>query len=289
MVQNTNDGSAAQPSLRIDISWGNLNGLPAYYPTPQGNDRELHEAAKAAGFMGIQDGDPELCASLGLAYGMSGRASVIGEAKVLAERARRKNADCVTLHVGWGIESEDETYALVEDVLKASEAVNIPLYIETHRATITQDMWRTVQIAHKFPEVRFNGDFSHWYTGQEMVYGNIEHKWEFLAPVFERVRYLHGRIGNPGNIQVDVGDGHDLSYVEHFKEMWTRSFRGFLATACPGDYFCFTPELLGPPSYARLFKNAAGQEVEEGNRWQQALLYAEIARACFTAAKHESV
>ncbi|MEO8395045.1 MAG: hypothetical protein ABI700_18760, partial [Chloroflexota bacterium] len=144
MVQNTNDGSTAQPRLRIDISSGNLNGLPAYYPTPQGDDQALHHAAQAVGFMGIQDGDPEICAALGLAYGKSGRASVVGEAKVLAEKAKSLNADCVTLHVGWGIESEDETYALVEDVLNASAQINIPLYIETHRATITQDMWRTV-------------------------------------------------------------------------------------------------------------------------------------------------
>ena len=105
MVKNTNDTTTTSPYLRIDISSGNLYGLPEYYPTPQGNDQALHKAAKAAGFMGIQDGDPEICAALGLAYGMSGRASVIGEAKVLAEKARHLNADCVTLHVGWGIES----------------------------------------------------------------------------------------------------------------------------------------------------------------------------------------
>ena len=38
-------------------------------------------------------------------------------------------------------------------------------HIETHRATICQGMWRTVQFVKRFPELRFNGDFSHWYAG----------------------------------------------------------------------------------------------------------------------------
>jgi hypothetical protein len=105
--------------------------------------------------------------------------------------------------------------------------------------------------------------------------------------VFERVRFIHGRVGTPGSIQVDIGDGQArLSYLDHFKEMWTRSFAGFLKSAQPGDYLCFTPELLKPEIfYARTIKNAAGQIVEEGDRWQQALLYNRIAQECFEQAR----
>ncbi len=126
-----------------------------------------------------------------------------------------------------GFEDDDAVDALVEDILNASEKHRFPLFIETHRATITNDPWRTVRIARKFPEVRFNGDFSHWYTGAEMVYGNFAEKLDYLAPVFDRVRFIHGRIGNPGSMQVDVGDGKNRPYVDHFRQIWTRSFRDF--------------------------------------------------------------
>jgi len=165
------------------------------------------------------------------------------------------------VHVGWGVEGDDDVDRLVEAVLRASEKHRIPIYIETHRATITQDIWRTVRIANKFPEVRFNGDFSHYYTGKELSYGDIEAKWQFMAPIFERVRFIHGRIGNSSCVQVDIGDGNESStrpYIAHFKEMWTRSFVGLLRTARPGDYICFTPELLGPEIfYARTFPDAS--------------------------------
>ncbi|HEX4125232.1 MAG TPA: hypothetical protein VHY37_10940, partial [Tepidisphaeraceae bacterium] len=87
---------------------------------------------------------------------------------------------------------------------------------------------------------------------------------------------------------VDIGDGKGRTYVDHFREMWTRSFAGFLKTAKKGDYITFSPELLGPGIYyARTFDDPTGKPKEEGDRWQQAILYAQIARECFAeASKH---
>jgi hypothetical protein len=68
--------------------------------------------------------------------------------------------------------------------------------------------------------------------------------------------------------------------------MWTQSFAGFLRSAQPGDYFCFAPELLLPTHhYARTIKNDQGEEIEEGDRWQQALVYIQLAKECFESAK----
>lgn len=69
------------------------------------------------------------------------------------------------------MEDDDEAARLIDAVLNASVRYDVPLYVETHRATIFQDLWRAVQFVARFPELRFNGDFSHWYTGLEMVYG----------------------------------------------------------------------------------------------------------------------
>src|SRR5690348_14780277 len=100
-------------------------------------------------------------------------------------------------------------------------------------------MWRTVKLTESIPYIRFHGDFSHCYIGHEMVYGEIENKLPFLQPVFDRTRAMHDRIGNPGCMQVDIGDDMGRPYVDHFKEMWTRAFNGFLKSAQPGDYIIF--------------------------------------------------
>ena len=114
-----------------------------------------------------------------------------------------------------------------------------------------------------------------------MVYGGIENKLDFIEPVFDRVRFIHGRIGNPGSIQVDINEAENLSYVMDFKKMWTKSFVGFLKTAQPGDYICFAIELLKSDIfYARTIKTDHDSQ-EEGDRWQQALLYKDIIKECW--------
>lgn len=286
LIKNTNDGQAGEPYLRMDLNYGNVDSLPGFSKGPHhATDFEKHQAIKDAGFIGVQDGDPEICARLGLRITGQHRVNKVGDLDEKILEWTSGPYDCGTIHLGWGIEPDTEVDKLTGYVLELSARYDFPIYIETHRATVTQDIWRTVELTKRFPEIRINGDFSHWYTGLEMVNGSIEEKLNFMTPVFERVRFLHGRIGNPGCIQVDIGDGRDQPYVDHFKEMWKRSFAGFLTTAQPGDYICFTPELLPATYYyAQLIRNNEG-EVEAGDRWTQALLYCEMARECWEEVK----
>jgi hypothetical protein len=285
MNDKLNVNKPVPPFMSKDINMGNCRNLPAYSSGPRGNERKLLEEIKKEGYEGVQDGDPKICAELGLRYSASFRINKVGEGSESFRKWKDEGYECATLHVGWGMESEEEINRLVDYVLSISNKTKLPLYIETHRSTITQDIWRTVKMIEKFPEVRINGDFSHWYTGQEMVYGDIEEKWDFIQPVFDRVNFIHARIGNPGCIQVGIKNDQGEKYVDHFKEMWVRSFVGFLKRAGEGDYISFNPELLGAEIYyARVFPNAQNELVEESDRWQQARLYTEIAAECWDEA-----
>ena len=274
-----NDRSAAPPALRVYFNLLGLNGLGIEQP---------FESIGEAGYQGVQfvapmtPGERRTCEYLGLGRCSSGRVSSPEDAPALAARFAAEGQECATLHVGWGLEDDDACFRLIESILEASARHRVPLFVETHRATIFQDIWRTVQFVKRFPELRFNGDFSHWYTGLEMVYGGVETKLEFARPVIERVRFLHGRIGNPGCIQVDIGDGDPAThpYVGHFRLLWTASFEGFRRSAQPGDYILFVPELLSHDIYyARTFNGK-----EETDRWQQSLQLRRIAGECFEAA-----
>jgi hypothetical protein len=288
--------SDLRAELRCYMNLMALDSLPesARGPRP-GSFRERLEALSEVGFGGVQFATPATpeqlsdCRATGFGFVGSGRINSPEDALPLAERLAGDGYECATLHVGWGLEDDDRAGALIEAVLDASQRQRIPLYIETHRATILQDMWRSVRLVQRFPELRLNGDFSHWYTGQEMVYGGFEMKFQFIQPVFERVRFLHGRIGNPGCMQVRVEEStaNETPYVGHFKQLWTACFRGFLNTAAPGDCIYFAPELLAPRIYyARAFPNPEGVLVEESDRWQQSLLLKRIAEACFDEALH---
>jgi hypothetical protein len=247
------------------------------------------QAIREAGYHGIQLGQPIDHAlrgealDLGLGVCGSGRVNTPAEAGPLAKEAKDAGLDCLTLHAGWGTEGDEEAARLIGSVLEASAKHSIPLYPETHRATIFQDPWRTMQFLARFPSLEFNGDFSHWYTGTEMVYGGFENKLEFIRPVLGRIGFMHGRIGNSCCMQVGIGDGNGSEgpYVGHFRALWTESFLGFLRRRPLEDWICFTPELLGPEYYyARVFK---GQE--ESDRWEQSLVLLRLARECCCEAR----
>ena len=278
------------PQLRSYITMQAVEGMPAFAGL---SHSAMLDAIQHAGYKGVQFGDAHPpaaiaeCLQRGLGMAQFREIRLPSHADPAAESLAAQGAECGIIHLGYGLEDDTEAARLIEAVLVAADKHKVPLYIETHRSTLTQDLWRTVQFTRRFPSLRFNGDFSHWYTGQEMVYGDFDTKVQFIAPVLERVRFLHGRIGNPGCIQVDLGDGDPQRhpYIAHFKQLWTAAFAGFLASAKPTDSICFTPELLHPEIYyARVFPDAHGQLVEESDRWQQSLLLANIAQACFAEA-----
>lgn len=267
--------------LRYYFNWLALDGLG---PFPDGPVTAIH----AAGYDGIQFIDPvnrpalEQARAAGLGVCGSGRVNEPHEASLIAQVAADDGLECLTLHAGWGMESDHDAARLIEAILDAGARHHIPLYVETHRATLFQDLYRTVQFTAQFPELRFNGDFSHWYTGLEMVYGGFEKKLAFIQPVIERVRFLHGRIGNPGCMQVAIRANDPAPYVDHFHTMWRSCFEAYLRQpATQQPFITFAAELLAPEIYyARSFAGA-----EESDRWEQSLILANIARRCFEEAE----
>lgn len=275
------------PQLRCYMNLMALDSFPPASRAPKGSFDKHLTSLKEAGFTGVQFanfGTAEqlaACRDQKMGFAASGRINTPAEAAPFAAKVANDGYECATLHAGWGLEDDLAAFRLIESILQASVSQKIPLYIETHRATICQDMWRTVGYLERFPEMRFNGDFSHWYAGQEMVYGGFEKKLAFIEPVLNRVRFLHGRIASPGCIQVAIDPNQDPPppYIEHFRQLWRASFEGF-RRSCEGKFICFTPELLAPDIYyARTFAN-----IEESDRWQQSLILKEIAEQCFSSA-----
>jgi hypothetical protein len=286
-----NDGSADAPKLNVYLNLDNLVDLRANSSWPHLDGLSGYQLLIADGFEGVQltTDDPPI-ANAPMPHCGLDRINTPAEADQVAAKHAERSDLCFTVHAGWGLEDEDETFRLVEAILTASDQYHLPIFIETHRATITQDLWRTVQITKAFPEVRFNGDFSHYYCGQELVYGDWKSKLAFMEPIFDRV----GFIASSGCMQVPIDSdltarprqAHgDIDYLAHFKELWTRAMLGFLRAARRGDVLIFAPELLtGRHYYARMFPNPSGQLLEESDRYAQALLYKDLARACFAEA-----
>lgn len=298
--------STVPEQLRFYLNLATLEDLPDWSAAPRGDERAVAQGLVAAGYHGVQSEDPRSFGQYGLGLATLGRANTVVEIETLVAMWAAAGYECGTLHIGWGFEEDQEVTALAQAVVESSRREGIPVYIETHRATITQDPWRTLKLVERVPEVRFNGDFSHWYTGSEMIYGDIGHKFDLLDPVFERVRFIHARVGNSGAMQVPLADPSMAVAMEHYREMWTRSMVGFLREARlqsggrDAPKLIFSPELLRSSiNYARRFRTgkgsareatgwaATGQETweEDSDRWLDSLALNREAVTCFREAE----
>ena len=276
------------------INAGTLWSLPEWSMAPKGLTEQLQTLA-AQGVVAVQHPFPDALDACPLPIAGMGRVDRAADADRIAARHKAAGYLSTTLHVGSGLESDDEIDRLVSAIIEAGVRHGHPMLVETHRATVTQDIRRTLDMVTRLPEVRFTADLSHWYTGQEMAYGDFTGRLDRLAPVFERVRYIHGRIGSPCCMQVALaGAADERSFVQHYRELWQRCAAGFLATAEAGEVLPFAPELL-PHSirtpegenhlyYARCFDTGDGNRREESDRWTQAAYLWEIAEAAAQAA-----
>jgi sugar phosphate isomerase/epimerase len=88
-----------------------------------------------------------------------------------------------------------------------AEQSGIQYFLETHRHTLTENPDVAKIIADAIPDLKFNGDLSHWiiqrYTPKEI-------SW-----IFPRVNHMHVRIASEDNVQVEVGHGRSKE-TEYF-------------------------------------------------------------------------
>ncbi|THF75518.1 sugar phosphate isomerase/epimerase [Cohnella fermenti] len=162
----------------------------------------------------------------------------------------------------------------------------IPVYIETHRGTITQDLLRTVDYVQKLESLRLTIDLSHYVVAGEM-HTVSEEAERLFDKLLRRASAFHARVSNGEQVQVDVGPGGEHPMLRNFERWWGDGMRLWQASAGPGDVLPFVVE-LGPPPYAIALDEHAGRTAELGDRWQQSLLYLRTARRLWAEATEGS-
>ncbi len=230
--------------LRRDLCLGTLEGLPpssiGYRPAL----RDQLEQVKDAGVEGVVAWDRwnEVHDAGLIAIGM-GRIVTPGEALELAQRHAAAGLEFTTLHVGTGFESDDEMARLADAVLSASVQSGHAFHVETHRGTMTQDIYRTLQLVDRFPDLAITLDFSHWYTGHEMTYGGeFEARLQRLTPVFKNVRSFQLRIGDTGRIQRPLAP--EAAYVQDHLRAFSLCIETLAQCGHRPAHISVAPELL---------------------------------------------
>ncbi|HEX4054854.1 MAG TPA: hypothetical protein VHX86_11365 [Tepidisphaeraceae bacterium] len=231
-----NDGSSNPPRLRFQQCTSSMAG------ESQGSAPEFLNRMAGAGFSGFeahcqseQNAD-ELAAMLrerGLAIGYSAVGAEADDLLAPLELAHRMRADYLSVRVTGSLKSSPQIAHILKEMYDLVNDAGLPLFIETHGASVTQDLRRTVKVVKRFKKVRLTGDVSHYAAVGEFGPAWSEDVWDHFQRIADRSGNWHGRLGD---------DAASSETAQQFKRLWTIGFGAWLKKARPGDVLPFCCE-----------------------------------------------
>ena len=172
------------------------------------------------------------------------------------------------MQVVGSLKASPEIAEILEDMFELVNDAGLPLFIETHRGTVTQDLRRTVKVIDRFKKVRFTGDFSHYALAGELTGVWSEEVWEHFRPIAARCGNWHGRISRGEQAQDDISDGRD-ELAQQYKKLWSIGMSAWLKNHSPATC-CRSPANWGPPR-TRSPIWATSFPIDGNNRWSSSV------------------
>jgi hypothetical protein len=167
-----------------------------------------------------------------------------------------------------------EVAAVLDEIARATETIGIPVHIETHRETASQDLHRWAALVAPRPWLRLTLDVSHYRITGDWP-REASHPAQAAAHdlVLARTSGLHLRICDGEHIQ--VAPRRAGPWLAWHRALWLDAIARWRAQAPAAAGFPAIVELLAPP-----FAPTAPDGRELGDRWSEAQ---ELLTAVFSA------
>jgi hypothetical protein len=162
----------------------------------------------------------------------------------------------------------------------------VELQFETHRNSITNDMFATLQLLDAVPEMVISADLSHYVVGREFDFPPDARTEGHIARLLARSGSFQGRIASRQQIQVPFGFPHYAKWLGLFLGWWEAGFRHWRRHGSCGsssgvlNFLCE----LGPHEYAMTGPDG----LELSDRWEEALILKDHARRLWSTIEKDS-
>lgn len=212
-------------------------------------------------------------ARYGLEGGLTAFPRSIEELRPAIHLAKDIGASCVVI-VGQVMPvSLEGQVGVVRDWLRIGREEGMALQFETHRASITNDLFATLQLIDAVPEMRLSCDLSHYVVDREMIPPLSEEMRLQISRILMRCDSFQGRVASRNQIQVQLDFPQHAKWLALFEGWWREGFSRWRARAGEADQLVFLSE-LGPTEYA--ITDARGEELSD--RRLEAFRLREVAR-----------
>jgi len=167
-----------------------------------------------------------------------------------------------------------EAEARVRGWLEMGDRAGVPVYLETHRLTLTNDVVFTLDLMDLIPEMEMVADLSHIVVGREFPEPVDARHNDLVERILRRSASIQGRVSSREQVQVPLSFPQHQGWVRQFENWWRQGFEFWRSRHEADATMNFLCE-LGPPPYAITDKD--GYELSD--RWQEALVIKDRVRA----------
>src|SRR3982075_3965364 len=212
------------------------------------------------------------------ADGMSWQAqcypTAVDDLKPVLDLVARLGADHVNLQPDVRPYRIEQCIPLLEGWRRLAEQAGVAMHVETHRDRMTTDLFFTLQLLDRFPDLRLTADVSHYLVGREFAWPVDEVNHALIHRILDNSWAIHGRIASREQVQISLGFPQHQNWVGLFMGWWEYAIRSWRKRAKPDSVLTFLCE-LGPPPYAITGPDGA----ELSDRWEDALKMKDMVRA----------
>lgn len=150
--------------------------------------------------------------------------------------------------------------------MEEAKAADLPMLFETHRDSLLNDLYYTLQVIEMVPDIRLCADLSHFVVDREMRDPISAIDQVYIDRILERSDCFQGRVANREQVQIQIEFPQHQQWVAIFRSWWKKGMRLWRDRNDSNATLIFLCE-LGPPPYAI----TGADQRELSDRWNEAL------------------
>ena len=189
------------------------------------------------------------------------------EMKSFFQMGKLFDASCINIISGITPLNPKSATPIVRQWIEEADVTDIKILFETHRDSLLNDLFFTLQIMNLVPEMRLCADLSHFVIDRELRLPLPERDRRYIDDVLERSDCFQGRVANREQIQIQIQFPQHKEWVEQFMVWWKDGIRMWRKRNNENATLIFLCE-LGPRPYAITDK----YQKELSDRWEEALV-----------------